>query len=554
MSMNRHEHFEELISASLAGDLTDLERRQLDAHLDSCAACRAILASFADQRRIMAGLRHIAPPRDLGARVRTGIAGGTFREVPWWRRPVVIFGGVGGGLAAVAGAVLAIVLLNGSPDDQVGVGSPSPSSVAVSLAPTAAPTAAPTPNAEEPSASPAATSAPEPEPEPDVYLAYTGAFDNLAMTLRDGRTGDTVRGLDTPGPPLAAQLSPNGQFLAYISELGQSGANEVWLIHLGAPWTLAPGATRVETPLAEWQSLRLGESVAGDPFLKHLSWSPDSQFLAYAVADTAGGTSVWMVDSATASPWRFAGGDASYVGSWVGPDQVWISIAGERPRSVLLSVVAGTEVDPLAASAPTLDGIFQPIVSPDGSKVIYWRGVMGPSGQGWFFAEGGAPYLAEARGFEFTDSRPLFSDVVIDRDAFTSAAIAWGADSDAYAVWAAQWTGTPQGAGGEYPNINRVYFGHASDARGLTEFHAIDEADIPQDTSVVDVKVPTGRHLLITTRHPVGGIMEAPRANLILVTRNTGLVADEVEFLPNEGAEGWFGPGGYDSYWVTTAP
>ena len=86
MTMNRHEPFEELISASLSGDLTDLERQRLDAHLDGCAECRAALASYAEGRRIVAGLRHIAPPRDLGARVRAGIERGAFAPLPWWRR------------------------------------------------------------------------------------------------------------------------------------------------------------------------------------------------------------------------------------------------------------------------------------------------------------------------------------------------------------------------------------------------------------------------------------------------------------------------------------
>ena len=71
--MNRHEPFEELISASLHGDLTEDERRRLDAHLDGCDQCRQTLAAFSDQRRIVAGLRHVAPPRDLGARVRAGV-------------------------------------------------------------------------------------------------------------------------------------------------------------------------------------------------------------------------------------------------------------------------------------------------------------------------------------------------------------------------------------------------------------------------------------------------------------------------------------------------
>ena len=67
MTMNRHEPFEELISASLRhGDLTREERQRLDRHLDTCAECRATLAAFSDQRRIVAGVRHVAPPRDLG--------------------------------------------------------------------------------------------------------------------------------------------------------------------------------------------------------------------------------------------------------------------------------------------------------------------------------------------------------------------------------------------------------------------------------------------------------------------------------------------------------
>jgi len=68
MSQNRHEPYEELISASLHGDLTPDERRRLDAHLDTCDQCRGTLAAFAEERRMVAGLRQYSPPRDLGAR------------------------------------------------------------------------------------------------------------------------------------------------------------------------------------------------------------------------------------------------------------------------------------------------------------------------------------------------------------------------------------------------------------------------------------------------------------------------------------------------------
>ena len=124
MTMNRHEPFEELISASLHGDLTADERRRLDAHLDACDQCRGTLAAFAEERRMIAGLRHVAPPRDLGARVRAGIE---YASVPWWRKPTTIFTAVGGTLAAVTGALLALVVLNGTPSDpQVGQSSPTP--------------------------------------------------------------------------------------------------------------------------------------------------------------------------------------------------------------------------------------------------------------------------------------------------------------------------------------------------------------------------------------------------------------------------------------------
>lgn len=576
MSMNRHQYFEELISASLANDLSDAERAQLDSHLDSCAACRATLASFAEQRRIMAGLRHVAAPRDLGARVRAGVERGAFAPVPWWQRPALMFGGLGGGLAAVAGVLLALVLLNGSPDDsQVGGASESPVptiSTAASASPEAeTPAPSYTPVASEPAATPTTAPEPiEPSPEPDVYLAYTGPFDNLALTLRDGRTGETLRELETPsGPPIAAELSPNGQFLAYITQLGESGRNELHLLHVGVRGDGDADALIVATPIPEGATVGLGESVAGSELLERLAWSPNAQYLAYTLAQPdGGGTDVWLFDPSFGEPRQLTEVGNAYAASWVvrrdAASYLWVSTAGEQPMSYLHGVDAASDPndpdlggshDPAANPIGVADGVFQPIVSPNGDWAIYWRGVMRATGDEWTFVQGGSPYLAAHGvdgsgnfGFGVADERELFSDVTIGRDAFTSAGIAWGADSDAYAVWGPQWTGIPQGAGGEYPNVNRVYFGHATDARGLTESHAIDETDIPEGASVVDVKVPTGRHLLITAREPIGGVLEAPRSRLILVTRNTGDVADEVEFLPDEGAEGWFGPAAYDAY------
>jgi hypothetical protein len=207
---------------------------------------------------------------------------------------------------------------------------------------------------------------------------------------------------------------------------------------------------------------------------------------------------------------------------------------------------------PIADGLKEAYGTFMPTLSPDGNFAIYWTGRRAEQpGGGWILSEGGQPYLAQHDirhlSFRFDNERPLFSDLTVRRDGFSSAAIAWGADSDTYAVWDTQWTGQSQGREDTlYPDPSRVYFGHATDARGLTQLHAIDKADLPDETSVVDVKVsPTGEHLLVTVRHPLPGDLSPPRADLLLIERNTGDEPDVVTSLSfNE--EGWFGPAAFD--------
>jgi len=561
MTMNRHEPFEELISASLSGDLTDAERQRLDAHLDACAECRGTLAAFADQRRIVAGLRHLAPPRDLGARVRTGIEGGRAGALPWWRRPAAIFAGVGGGLAVVAGALLALVLLNGSPDDpQIGAETPSPTATfavpspspsepsAPTLPPIVAPTAEASPGeSAEPPPSVEPTPTPVGSPEPDVFLALTGPLDNAELSVRDGSDVETaLTDAETPaGEPIAAELSPDGEWLAYVTSLGLSGMNEVRATRIAGGEGPAIGATYV-----------LGQSIAGGPFLEHLFWSGDGRQLAFTVADPeGGGTDVWIFEPDAERSWQLTDVGNAYAGSWVagrpGSEALWVSMAGERPVSYLLSVDANDEaINPADSEFPAAENAFQPIVSPNGAFVIYWTGSMERAGDEWEFTEAGMPWLAENGGdgdggYEFEQARPLYSDVTIDREAFNSAAIAWGPDSDAYAVWDAAWTGPPQSTIEDYPVENRVYFGHATDPRGLTRVHAIDAGDLPADAYVVDVKVsPTGRHLVITAGRPRPGDLSPPLADLFLITRNTGDLADEVEVI-RSGDDGWYGPAAF---------
>lgn len=206
--------------------------------------------------------------------------------------------------------------------------------------------------------------------------------------------------------------------------------------------------------------------------------------------------------------------------------------------------------DPSDSPFASASNVFQPLVSPNGALVIYWTGRMDRSGDEWAFTEGGAPQLAmnvsdgEA-GYEFEASREVFTDVIVGRDAFTSAAVTWGPDSDAFAIWDAAWTGIPQAAQGAYPDPRRVYLGRATDPRHVTQSHALDVSDIPEEATVVDVKVAgTGRHLAITVRYPAPGDLSTLEADLLLVTRNTGTVADEVNVL-NQTGPGWYGPALY---------
>ena len=62
------------------------------------------------------------------------------------------------------------------------------------------------------------------------------------------------------GPPIAAELSPDGQWLAFIVELGQSGMNEVRATRVAD----AAGEEPAEgTPTEIGEVAILGRSIAG---------------------------------------------------------------------------------------------------------------------------------------------------------------------------------------------------------------------------------------------------------------------------------------------------
>jgi hypothetical protein len=192
------------------------------------------------------------------------------------------------------------------------------------------------------------------------------------------------------------------------------------------------------------------------------------------------------------------------------------------------------------------EGVFQPLLSPNGALAIFWSGQMATDrDRGWIFAFDGAPQLAEVTVEEgihsFVEARPVFSDLPSRGELFRSAAATWSLDGNAYAIWHSDWLGeTSEDA--PYPDPNRVYLGRATDRDGMTQDHAIDRADVAEGMVVVDVEVaPTGRHLLITARERSGGVLEAPRAELRLITRNLGNVEDGVKVLA-VAEDGWAGP------------
>jgi hypothetical protein len=358
--------------------------------------------------------------------------------------------------------------------------------------------------------------------------------------------------------------------LAIVAREGLSGMDQMLVTHAGDGVGAADPAASLEptpTPSAAiGETTALGTSVAGSPFLENLAWSPDSRLLAYTLADPAGGgTDAWVFDTATNEFWQLTDVGDAYAASWVDvPDSdvpaLWVSRAEGTVASYLTAVMTDSgerveNIDPAAEPIKSAPGVFQPLISPNGALAIYWNGVMTRQGDEWLFEQGGAPHLAEHRPFDesadsaFPNERFLFSDLTIDRDAFTTAAITWGTDGDSFAVWNTVWAGANQAAdGGTYPDASRIYFGHATDPRGLTQTHALDPGDVPADWSVVDVKVsPTGRDLVVMISAPLAGDLSAPTAELRLVTRNTGGVADEIAILKSDDGI-WYGPAVFDGY------
>ena len=527
-----HEAAEELISAALTGDLTDAERSALDAHLAGCARCRDTAAAFADSRRLLSGVRVVPPPRDLGARVRSGIEGGRLGRVPWWRRPAFALAGT----VALAAAVVGLAVIIGLPK--------SPPPVASASA-----TASTSPSASASASTPAPSASPTPlRPSRGGEPGRRAALD-ARQRHAGGRTPHPERHRAARGcrrrsdhPRLAFSF---GEWIAFRVAGELSGLDTVY-------------AARV----ADGKVVPLGHglSVSGSPFSSELAWSPDGTLLAFTLRPEAGGTQVWVFSTAAdaavpltaagGAPWFAASFDAGQAASalWVSTFDGSGAVASYR---VPLAGAPGAALDPSVAADTALPGGFLPLVAPDGAHAIYWRGAMGSQPDDVRFVSGGMPYLATigSDGTPSTDAQQLFSDITLrGPDAFAAARIGWGPDGDAIAVWDAEWTGTPEGA--DYPSVDRMLLAHAANPGLVTQATALDAGDLGLDGGddrVVDVQLlPDGRHLAITVFRSPGaeGGTYGTFGDLVIVGRNTGAQADEVDTSRNS-AEAWNGPGLY---------
>jgi hypothetical protein len=193
-----------------------------------------------------------------------------------------------------------------------------------------------------------------------------------------------------------------------------------------------------------------------------------------------------------------------------------VSQAASTPSSDTICWWCDYDPSPLS-----IDGVFAPIISPDGNRALFWSGTMAHTGDSWQFSLGGMPQLSGDFRSAGPPSpwigTPLFADLTpVGGEAFASGRFAWGRDSDLIAFWDGAWTGVPQSSDGSYPSQQDVYVGRISDGQ-LSEASRLGLIR-PADSFIVDVAFsPDGTSVAVTIGLPSAGIGDPPSAYLEIV-------------------------------------
>ena len=352
-------HVDELISASLSNDLTDAEREQMHAHLAHCERCRDTLAAFADQRKLVSGMRHVPVPRDLAPRIRTGIETGRRPGVPWWRRP--------GGIVAIAASVttaavaLLLAVLIFKPNSNITVLTSPTTSASVQPSPSVIPTESvvptPTPTA-PPSVAPTPTAVPDGEPAGHFFYQLKDGAATFGFVR-----GDTSTPIKLPayGMPANASLSPDGAWLAFRVDGESSGLSQYYALNM-----------------SDGTLTSLGESMPPAYGLgEELAWSPESAYLAYTLTTEDSKTDAWIFRVLDQTTQQVTNTGNTFAASWMPPgDQLWVSQAAAQPTSYLIPVFGEGVRLPFDPANDHIRGgiaagVFEPLVAPDGKHVIF---------------------------------------------------------------------------------------------------------------------------------------------------------------------------------------
>ena len=182
LGIRRHAGLRTLLSSYVDGEISDVEARQVEDHLSTCADCRSNLETLRMSVELLRALPVLAPPRSFA-----------LDRVPDFARPSLAPLWATGMATSLAGILLAVLFLG----DAVGV--LAQTGPADGPSPAESP-AAPTAPVEEPAA--IAAPVPEPSPAPALELAAAPA---LAAELGPAVSGPAPKPAAAPRAAVAAQ-------------------------------------------------------------------------------------------------------------------------------------------------------------------------------------------------------------------------------------------------------------------------------------------------------------------------------------------------------------